>query len=121
MGMQAYFFVRKDKKYIRVNHRDVIYIESVGNYAKIVMDKGILLTIATIKELERTLPVELFCRINRGCIVAVERIISFTRDTVHLKNMELVLSSRCRKGLENKIVIIPSTVTSIHHSLVKMI
>ncbi|HTD92368.1 MAG TPA: LytTR family DNA-binding domain-containing protein [Chitinophagaceae bacterium] len=106
--MQPYFFIRRDKKYVRVNYKDVVYIESVGNYVKIVMEKGILLTIATLKELDSLLPPASFCRINRGCIVAVDRIVCFTKETVQLKNIELPLTNRCRKTLESRVTIIPA-------------
>ena len=104
--MQPYFFIRVDKKYVRVNYKDLSYMESVGNYVKLYTDTGIFLTPLTIKELERILPVESFCRINRGTIVSIDRIISFDRDNLNLKNAKFSFSDKYRKTLEGKIRII---------------
>jgi DNA-binding LytR/AlgR family response regulator len=104
--MQPYFFIRIDKKYIRINYTDLLYVESVGNYVKIFTETGTYLTPLTIKELEKTLPIDCFCRINRGTIVAISRIISFDRDCVLLKNARFSFSDKYRKLLEAKIRII---------------
>lgn len=104
--MQPYFFIRIDKKHIRINYADLLYMESVGNYVKLFTESGTFLTPLTIKELERVLPVDSFSRINRGTIVAIGRIISFDRNCVVLKNARLSLSDKYRKMLESKIRII---------------
>lgn len=104
--MQPYFFIRVDKKYIRINYKDLSYIESVGNYVKLFTEGGIFLTPLTIKELEKMLPHDAFCRINRGTIVAIDRIISFDRDHVILKNATFSFSDKYRKVLEGRIRII---------------
>jgi DNA-binding LytR/AlgR family response regulator len=104
--MQPYFFIRVDKKYIRINYKDLSYIESVGNYVKLFTDTGVFLSTLTIKELEKVLPVDAFCRINRGTIVAIDRITSFDRDNVILKNATFSFSDKYRRILEGKIRII---------------
>lgn len=49
----------------------------------------------------------LFCRINRGCIVAIVCIICFDRDGVIMKNnTRVAFSDRYRKELEVKVKII---------------
>lgn len=104
--MQPYFFIRIDKRYMRINYSDLLYVESVGNYVKLFTETGVFLTTLTIKELERVLPVDAFCRINRGTIVAIDRIISFDRVSVALKNIRFSFSDKYRKMLEGKIRII---------------
>lgn len=104
--MQPYFFIRVDKKYIRINYKDLSYIESVGNYVKLFTDNGVFLSTLTIKELEKILPFDAFCRVNRGSIVAIDRIVSFDRDNVVLKGAAFSFSDKYRKILEGKIRII---------------
>jgi two-component system LytT family response regulator len=107
--MQPYFFIRVDKKYIRINYKELLYVESVGNYVKLFADTGTFLTPLTIKELEKMLPFDSFCRVNRGTIVAIDRIVSFDRDHVVLKNLSFSFSDKYRKALEAKIRIITHT------------
>jgi two-component system LytT family response regulator len=107
--MQAFFFIRVDKKHIRINYKDLLYIESVGNYVKLFTENGIYLTPLTIKELEKMLPFELFCRVNRGTIIAIDRIVCFDRESVTLKNARFSFSDKYRKALEGKVRIITHT------------
>jgi two-component system, LytTR family, response regulator len=110
--MQPYFFIRVGKKYIRINYSDLSYLESVGNYVKLVTDSGSFLTTMTIKELEKILPIESFCRVNRGIIVSIARITSFDREHVMLKNAAFSFSDKYRKILETKVRIISHSDTS---------
>lgn len=110
--MQPYFFIRVDKKYVRVNYKDLLYVESVGNYVKLMTDVGIFLTPLTIKELEKLLPGEMFSRVNRGTIVAIDRIINFDKECVTLKTIRFSFSDKYRKALEAKVKIITHMETS---------
>lgn len=103
------FFIRINKKYIRISFGDIRYIESTGNYVKIFTDAGSFLTSLTMKQLEQALPDHSFCRVNRGCIVSIHRIVSFDRDGVILgNNIKIAFGDRYRRELESRIVILLS-------------
>jgi len=69
-----YFFVKADKKLVRVNFSDIIYIEGLKDYVIIRMDNSRVITLQTMKSLEKKLPSEIFRRIHRSYIVNIERI-----------------------------------------------
>jgi DNA-binding LytR/AlgR family response regulator len=104
--MQTYFFIRTSKRYVKISYNELIYIESIGNYARIVVDSGAYLAQLTIKQLEKILPVDSFYRVNRGCIVAIERISSFDCDSITVKNTKLPFTERYRKEFEKRVNII---------------
>jgi DNA-binding LytR/AlgR family response regulator len=104
--MQPYFFVRNNKQYVKVSFNELIYIESTGNYVRIVADSGTFLAQLTIKQLEKILPMDSFCRVSRSCIVSMDRIISFSRDCVTLKNKKLPFTEKYRGELERRVNII---------------
>lgn len=105
--MQPYFFIRTDKQYVKINYHELIYIESLGNYVRLVADNGTWLTQLTIKQLEKILPMESFCRINRGAIVSMDRITAFDKESVCLQNKKrLPFTDRFRKDLERRVNIV---------------
>src|SRR5690349_20678587 len=104
--MQDYFFVRSGKQYRRVSFNELIYIESAGNYAKIVAGTGIFLVPVTMRQLERELPVDLFCRVSRACIVAIDRVLSFDRECICLGGQSICFSDRYRKEFERRVNIL---------------
>lgn len=69
-----YFFVKADKKLVKVKFDDIIYIEGLKDYVIIRMDDSRVITLQTMKSLEDKLPSDIFRRIHRSYIVNVDRI-----------------------------------------------
>lgn len=69
-----YFFVKADKKLVKVKFNDIIYIEGLKDYVIIRMDDSRVITLQTMKSLEEKLPSEIFRRIHRSYIVNLDRI-----------------------------------------------
>lgn len=69
-----FFFVKADKKLVRVRFKDILYIEGLKDYVIIRLEEGRVITLQTMKSLEEKLPANMFRRIHRSYIVAVDRI-----------------------------------------------
>ena len=69
-----FFFVKADKKLVKVNHLDILYIEGLKDYVIIRMESGRVVTLQTMKSLEAKLPSNLFKRIHRSYIVGITKI-----------------------------------------------
>lgn len=69
-----YFFVKADKKLVKVNFKDIIYIEGLKDYVIIRMESSRVITLQTMKSLEDKLPQNVFRRIHRSYIVNIDRI-----------------------------------------------
>ncbi len=71
---REFFFVKADKKLVKVRFDDIIYIEGLKDYVIIRMDDSRVITLQTMKSLEEKLPDEIFQRIHRSYIVNVQKI-----------------------------------------------
>ena len=71
---EDFFFVKADKKLIKVNHEDILYIEGLKDYVIIRMKVGRVITLQTMKSLEKKLPSNKFRRIHRSYIVSTGKI-----------------------------------------------
>ncbi|MEL6864083.1 MAG: LytTR family DNA-binding domain-containing protein [Bacteroidota bacterium] len=69
-----FFFVKADKKLVKVKYEDIIYIEGLKDYVIIRMDTGRVITLQTMKSLEDKLPRQAFKRIHRSYIVNIDKI-----------------------------------------------
>ena len=69
-----YIFVKADKKLVKINYRDILYIEGLKDYVIIRMEEGRVITLQTMKSLEDKLPQHMFKRIHRSYIVNLEKI-----------------------------------------------
>lgn len=69
-----FFFVKADKKLIKVNFGEIIYIEGLKDYVIIKLETGRVITLQTMKSLEQKLPSGHFQRVHRSYIVNVKKI-----------------------------------------------
>ena len=69
-----YMFVKADKKLVKVDFDDVVYIEGLKDYVIIRNEEGRVITLQTMKSLEARLPSNIFRRIHRSTIVHLEKV-----------------------------------------------
>lgn len=65
----TYFFVKADKKLVKINFDEIIYIEGLKDYVIIKQESSRVITLQTMKSLEAKLPAPMFRRIHRSFIV----------------------------------------------------
>ncbi len=102
-----YIYVRADRKMIKVLLNDILYIEALSDYVKIITKAKTIVTKQLISALEETLPKESFLRIHRSFIIAVNKIDSYTTDTIQIGSKELPVSRLFRQNV-NKLLNISS-------------
>lgn len=69
-----YFFVKADKKLVKVDFDDIIYVEGLKDYVILRQEEGRVITLQTMKSLEARLPSVDFKRIHRSYIVNINKI-----------------------------------------------
>ena len=79
-----FFFVKADKKLVKVNFDDIIYIEGLKDYVIIRLHLGRVITLQTMKNLEERLPKNLFRRIHRSFIVAMDKVLAIEGNMVEV-------------------------------------
>jgi DNA-binding LytR/AlgR family response regulator len=88
---------------IKVLLSDIIYIESLKDYIKVVATSGVIITKQSISSVERILPRDRFLRIHRSFIISMNRVESFSKELVWLGKTELPISRMYRSEV-NKIL-----------------
>ena len=94
----SFIYVRVDRKMIKVLLDDVLYIESDKDYVKLFTEKGFVITRQTISSVESMLPESKFTRIHRSYIISLNKIKSFTAETVEIGNKELPIGKIYRNN-----------------------
>jgi DNA-binding LytR/AlgR family response regulator len=91
---------RADRKMYKVALDDIVYVESMKDYIKIVTTNNTIITKQSISSLEESLPVNLFIRIHRSFIVSISKIQSYTAELVAIGKVELPVSRTYRHEVE---------------------
>lgn len=79
-----YIFVKADKKLVKVNFDEVIYIEGLKDYVIIRLENTRVITLQTMKSLEDKLPEGMFKRIHRSYIVNIGKISAIVGNMVEV-------------------------------------
>ena len=83
-GGDDFFFVKSDKKLVKVKYSEILYVEGLKDYVIIRMETGRVITLQTMKSLEEKLPLQQFKRIHRSYIVSVGRINAIDGNVVEI-------------------------------------
>ena len=92
----SYIYLRSDRKMIKVALSDILYIESIKDYIKVVATSGTVITKQSISSIEETLPGDMFIRIHRSYIVSVSKIESYNHELIWIAKQELPISRMYR-------------------------
>lgn len=91
-GGSQFIYFRADRKMYKVAFDDIFYVESMKDYIKVVTKEKTIITKQSISSLEESLPSNLFLRIHRSYIVAINKIHSYTSELVAIGKEELPVS-----------------------------
>jgi len=96
-------YVRADRKMVKVILNDILYIEGLSDYIKIITTSKTIVTKHLLSSLEETLPNENFIRIHRSFIVAINKIDSYNSDTIQIEKKELPIGRLFKQNV-NKLL-----------------
>ena len=101
-----FIFVKADKKLVKINYNDVLYVEGLKDYVIIKRDEKRVITLQTMKSLEEKLPSNIFLRIHRSYIVNMNKIDAIMGNMVELKEKGQVKHLPVGKNYRDKLLAI---------------
>ncbi|MBA2331082.1 MAG: response regulator transcription factor [Flavisolibacter sp.] len=84
-----FLYFRVDRKMMKVFLDDILYIESLKDYIKVVTLNKIIVSKQSISALEEMLPKEAFIRVHRSYIIATNKIDSYNADAIEIGKKEI--------------------------------
>ena len=102
---------------MKVDFQDILYIEAQKNYTRLVMDeKPTVMVLVTLKQWERLLPRDSFCRVHRGYIVSIEKVLSFDNKYVWLPGEKICIGEQYRTALPEAVTILANEPVHVRSS-----
>ncbi|MEM9549222.1 MAG: LytTR family DNA-binding domain-containing protein, partial [Bacteroidota bacterium] len=93
-----YFFVKTNRKLVKVNHNNILFVQSYGEYVKLYTKNDVILALQTTGFMEDLLPEEDFLRIHRSHIVNINEIKEIDGNQVVIDQHRLPISKRMRES-----------------------
>jgi len=93
-----YFFVKTDTHIEKVTTSEVLYIEGMGDYWRIVTPKKRIMTLMNASGIEDVLPEHKFCRVHRSYFVAISKIESIERKHIKIADQRIPIGDTYQKN-----------------------
>ncbi|WP_299118279.1 LytTR family DNA-binding domain-containing protein [uncultured Tenacibaculum sp.] len=86
---ENFFFVKGDKKHHQINANDILYIEAYGNYTKLFLTSGMIITHEKISHYESILSSSNFLRVHKSFIIAKNKIESIEGNQICIQSFKI--------------------------------
>lgn len=102
---ENYFFVKTDgkNKFAKVKLTEILYVESIKNYVIIHTKKEQLVTYSTLKSIQESLAENIFIKIHKSYIVALDKVEKTESYTVWINGKDLPLGDTYKTDFFKKI------------------
>jgi len=106
--MQDFLFVKSAGEYLRIPFSQVLYIEALNKYVKIVTSKSSYLITTTMCNIEKLLPYSVFRRIHRSYIVSLYHVKKFDFNLVYFEGTTLPIGKNYKDSLLKDVIVLCS-------------
>jgi two-component system, LytTR family, response regulator len=96
-------FIKTEYRLEGIALSDILYIEGMGDYRRIVTLQKKIMTLQTFKELINLIPEDKFCRVHNSFIVSLDKIEKIERNRISIKEKLIPISDSYEKEFYKKI------------------
>lgn len=100
---EQFLYLKIDRKTVKTNVKDILWIESQKDYIKVILKDRSILTKQKISILEDLLPEENFLRIHRSFIIAIDKIESFNTSTIDISGKQLPIGRNYKNDCQKRL------------------
>jgi DNA-binding LytR/AlgR family response regulator len=102
-ALEQFLYVRADRKTVKIPLEDILFIEGLKDYVRIITTDQNIVTHKSLSDLEQTLPDSAFSRIHRSYIVALNKITSFTAEDIEIGKEEIPIGRTYKNAVLKKL------------------
>lgn len=93
----SFFFVKTETRMERIENQDVLYVEGMGDYWRIVTKTRRIMTLMNARKLEEVLHEPQFCRVHKSFFIALDKIESIERNRIKIGDQYIPVSETYHK------------------------
>ncbi len=91
---EGFIFFKVDKKLVKIKFDDILYIESLKDYIKIITVTGNYLVHKSLTSVTDELPSENFLRIHRSYTIAINKVLSLEGNLVEISSKKIPIGRK---------------------------
>lgn len=91
-AVKDYLTVKSEGKHVKILYEDILFIEGLKEYVKIVCKNERYIALESMKKLEASLPSECFIRVHKSYIASISKIKSLYGNMLEIDKFEIPVS-----------------------------
>lgn len=100
---ESFIYLKVERKTVKVNINDILWIESLRDYVKVITKEQVYISKQKISLLEEMLPDNKFIRIHRSFLIAVAKIESFYSYRLDINGHELPIGRNYKQEVQKRL------------------
>ncbi len=96
-----FIFVKTEYRLEKINFRDILFIEGMKDYLRIHTTEKRVMTLMSFVKMEQLLPSELFVRVHKSYIVALDKVQAIERNHIRINEHRIPIGESYRKMFWN--------------------
>lgn len=101
---EPFIFLKVDKKLMKIKLNDILFIESLKDYIKVITTTGDYLVHKSMTSISEELPTENFLRIHRSFTIAINKIKSIEGNSIEIANRRVPIGRNYLQIAKQKIL-----------------
>jgi DNA-binding LytR/AlgR family response regulator len=102
--IDSHIFIKVDKKMVKINIDEILFIEGMKEYIKVITTDKTYITYKSLTALSEELPLELFIRIHKSYTIAINKVKSIEGNRIQIMEYTLPIGRNFSKEVKNKIL-----------------
>lgn len=101
---EPHLFIKVDKKMIKINIDEILFVEGMKEYIKVVTLDKTYITHKSLTALSDELPADRFMRIHKSYLIAVNKVKSIEGNRIQIQSFTLPIGRNYSKEVKSKIL-----------------
>jgi DNA-binding LytR/AlgR family response regulator len=104
LKQEPHIFLKVNKKLIKVNLNDILYVESLKDYIKVITNLGDYVVHKSLTAISEELPQSNFIRVHRSFTISINKIVAIEGNTVEIANKKIPIGRNYLKHTKERIL-----------------
>ena len=100
---EPHIFLKVNKKLIKINLNDILFIESLKDYIKVITTIGDYVAHKSLTAITEELPQSNFIRVHRSYTISINKIVALEGNTIEISNKKIPIGRNYLKKTKERI------------------
>jgi two-component system, LytTR family, response regulator len=100
----SHIFIKVDKKMMKINIEEILFVEGMKEYIKVVTQDKTYITHKSLTSLSEELPGDKFLRIHKSYVIALNKVKSIEGNRIQILNHTIPIGRNYSKDVKSKIL-----------------